>query len=348
MNNNNQYGGTDISNSYLNTLTFKGYSDNINKTYEQFLETYKPEAAVLFYQRPVGESGETPQRMDEQDMSQYAHDKPQGVDAQRLEFGVGYYKEIYANRIGAQLNISYEMRVAKRFEIGQAIKRFNAAVTARMELDRQHRVGFANVTSYVNMDGRIVDVTAGDGLAAGSSIHPLAFSPITWNNIVPANPPLSVTSLEASEKIAVTDILDNYGLPVEMIFTHLVVNRQDPNTVRIAREILRSTTLVTQANPGVVNTFEQKYELLILTKVATNSMGQNDPTKYRWWSLQALTGFNRLQQYEFIWEAPHMNPMAEGSNNGVDPYNDDYTWGCRGRYGHGMVSARGAIFSFAS
>ena len=101
-----------IQNSYLNTLSFSGYSDNINKTYLQFLETYKSEAEVLFFIRNVGESGETPQQINEQDMSQYAHDKPQGVDAQRLQFGEGYFKEIYASRIGAQLNISYEMRVA--------------------------------------------------------------------------------------------------------------------------------------------------------------------------------------------------------------------------------------------
>src|SRR5215213_7752255 len=231
-----------VSSSYLNTLTFPGYTDNIMKDYLNFLETYKSEAEGLFIVRNVGENAITTQMIREQDMSQYAHDKPQGVDAQRLQFGEGYYKEILANRIGAQLNISYEMRVSNRFEIGQAIKRFNSSVPNRMQLDRQHRITFANVTSYVNMDGRTVDTTAGDGLALASATHPLAFTTITWNNIVPTNPPLSVTSLESAEKIGVTDILDNYGLPVYMEFTHLQVNKQDPTTVRIAQEILRSTT----------------------------------------------------------------------------------------------------------
>ncbi len=334
------------TNTYLNTLTFPGYTNNIEKEYLNFLETYKSEIGSFFIVRNVGENAETTQRIDEQDMDQYAHDKPQGVDAQRLQFGDAYFKEIYAFRIGAQLNISYEMRVAKRFKIGQAIKRFNESVPNRMELDRQHRLGFANVVSYVNMDGRVVDTTAGDGLAYGSAVHPLAFSLLTWSNIVPGNPPISVTSLEAAEQLGVTDILDNYGLPVMMEFTHLAVNKQDPTSVRVAQQILRSATLVTQANPGVVNTFEQKYQLMVLSRVATDAMGRPDATKYQWWSLLALSGMNRLQAYEYVWEAPHMNPMAEGSNNGVDPYNDDYTWGSRGRYSHGLVSARGAIFSF--
>lgn len=332
-----------ITSTYLNTLSFQGYSNNVEKTYLDFFKTYTPVAQILFIPREMGESGETTVRIDEQDMSQYAHDKPQGVDAQRLEFGDGYFKEIYASRIGCQLNISYEMRVAKRFEIGTAMKRFNSAVSNRNELDRQHfAITFVNVTSYVNMDGRTVDMTAGDGLAPASATHPLAFSPVTWNNIVPANPQLGVTALESAQKLAVTDILDNYGLPVEMLFTHLAVNKQDPTTCRIAREILRSTTLITQANPGVINTFSQMYELLELPLAATDAMGRQDSTKYKWWSLHALSGMNRVQMYECIWENAHMTPGFQ------DPYNDDYIWGSRGRYAFGRVSARGQIYSLAS
>lgn len=326
--------------SYLNTLTFQGYSNNINKTYLDFFKTYEPKARILFITRDQGEEGETTVRLDEQDMSQYAHDKPQGVDAQRLQFGEGYYKDIFASRIGAQLNISYEMRVAKRFNIGMAMKRFNASVPNRMELDRQHFAAtFVNVTSYVNMDGRTIDMTAGDGLAPASATHPLAFSAVTWSNIVPGNPQLSVTALESAQQLAVTDILDNYGLPVEMTFTHLVVNKQSPQTCRVAREILRSTTLITQANPGVINTFSQMYELIELPLGATDAMGRQNSAKYRWWSLHALTGLNRVQMYECNWENPHMTPGFQ------DPYNDDYVWGARARYAFGRVSARGQIYS---
>lgn len=329
--------------TYLSTLTFAGYSNNVEKTYLDFFRTYTPVAKPLFIERAMGESGETTVRIDEQDMSQYARDKPQGVDARRLEFGDGYYKEIYASRIGCQLNISYEMRVAKRFEIGTAMKRFNSAVSNRNELDRQHfAVTFVNVTSYVNMDGRTIDMTAGDGLAPASAVHPLAFSIVTWSNIVPGNPQLGVTALEAAMKLAVTDILDNYGLPVEMLFTHLVVNKQDPTTCRIAREILRSTTLITQANPGVINTFSQMYELIELPLAATDAMGRQNSAKYKWWSLHALSGMNRSQMYECVWENAHMTPGFQ------DPYNDDYIWGSRGRYAFGRVSARGQIYSMPS
>ncbi len=336
------------SSAWLNTGTFPGFSDNINKLYLDFLTTYKAEADALFITMNVGENAETIKRMDEEDMSQYAHDKPQGADAERLQFGTGYYKEIFAFRVGSQLNISYEMRVAPRFKLGQAVSRFVESVPNRMELDKQHNLTFINATSYVNMDGRTVDVSGGDGLAGASATHPLSHSTTTWSNIVPTNPGLSVTALEAAEKLAVTDILDNYGLPVYMPFTHLIVCKQDPNTERVAREILRSTTLVTQANPGVVNTFQQKYELMVLSRVATDAMGRPDSTKYKWWFLAALGNrSNRLQSYELIWEAPHMNPAPAGSNNGIDVYNDDSTYGARARYGYGVVSFRGIIVSQA-
>ena len=336
---------TQVDNTYLNTITFGGYSDNIEKIYQEFLQVYKPESAMLFMSENVGEYAETVKRYDEQDMNQYAHDKAQGVDAQRLSFGVGYTKSVYAFRIGAQLNISYEMRVAKRFELSKAITRFVTSVPSRMELDRQHRLTFSNVTSYTNMDGRIVDTTCGDGLALISATHPLAFTTTTFSNLVAGGPVLAVTSLESAETLFVTDILDNYGLPVVMTPSHLIVMSQDPTTVRVARQILRSTTLVTQANPGVVNTFEQKYELMVLSRVATTATGATDSTKAQWWFLAALKGINRLQSHETIWEAPHMNAMAAGSNNGVDAYNDDYTFGARARYGHAITSGRGIVGS---
>ena len=334
-------------NTYLNSITFSDFADNIEKTYLDFLQMYKEEAAQLFQVMNLGETAEVIKRFDEQDMSQYAHDKPQGVDATRLTFGSGYFKEVIAYRYGAQLQVSYEMRVAKRFELAQAMRRFMNSVPARKELDRQHRLTFSNATSYVNMDGRIVDTTAGDGLAYISAVHPLAFSATTWSNQVAGNPVLAVTSLEAAEKLFVTDILDNFGLPVQMDATHLIVNKQDPNTVRQAMEILRSTTLVTQSNPGVVNTFQAKYELMVLSRVATNANGSNDATKQKWWFLAGLKGANRLQSYECIWEAPHMNPQPAGGNNGIDAYNDDWTFGARGRWGHALVSARGLVASLA-
>lgn len=335
--------------NYLNSVTFPGMSDNINKYYLDFFQTYKPESDMLFISQNVGESAETNKLIREQDMSQYAHDKAQGADAQRLNFGEGYEKEVLAFRIGSQLNISYEMRVAPRFEIGQAITRFVESIPNRMELDAQHRLTFINATSYVNMDGRTVDVSGGDSLAGISAVHPLAFSTVTWSNTVPASPTLSVTALEAAEKLAVTDILDNYGLPVMMPFTHLIVNKQDPNTVRVAKEILRSTSQVTQSNPNVINTFANSYELMVLSRVATDAMGRPDSTKYKWWFLAALGNrSNRLQSYKLVWEAPHMNPRPAGANNGVDAYNDDETYGARARYGFGTVSFRGIIGSLAS
>jgi hypothetical protein len=339
---------TQVDNTYLNSVTFEGYADNIEKIYQEFLTVYKEESAMLYMSENVGEYAETVKRYDEQDMNQYANDKPQGNDAQRLAFGVGYTKSVFAFRVGAQLNVSYEMRVAKRFELSKAIQRFVSSAPSRMELDRQHRLTFSNALSYINISGRVVDVTVGSGGSLINSVNPLAFTTITFSNLVPGGPAGSVTALESAEQLFVTDILDNFGLPVVMDPSHVICCKQDPNTVRVFAQILRSTTLVTQANPGVVNTFLQKYELMVLSRVATTATGATDSSKAKWWFLAALKGINRLQSHETIWEAPHMNPTPAGSNNGVDPYNDDYTFGARARYGHAITSGRGIVASFAS
>jgi len=89
----------------------------------------------------------------------------------------------------------------------------------------------------------------------------------------------------------------------------------------------------------MANTFSQMYELIELPLGATDAMGRQKSAKYRWWSLHALTGLNRVQMYECNWENPHMTPGFQ------DPYNDDYVWGARARYAFGRVSARGQIYS---
>lgn len=332
--------------TYGNTMTFPMYANNINQMMEEYISRYSPESAGLFISQSVGENAETTKLVREQDMEFFAKDKPEGTDAKRLSLGTGYFKEIKAFRLGSQLNITYELRVAPRFELGTAVSEFVKSVPSRMELDRQHFLTFANATSYVNMDGRVVDVSAGDNQAILSAVHPLAHSTITWSNIVPGNPALSVTALESAEKLAVTDVLNNYGQPVPMKFTHLITMKQSPETCRVAREILRSTTLVTQANPNVINTFNSKYELMELSQVATDAEGITDTTKAKWWFLAALGGGSqRFRAYEYVWEAPHMNPAPAGSNNGIDAYNDDYVFGARGRVGRGVLSARGIIGS---
>lgn len=337
------------STTYGNTQSFPNYANNINQMFEEYLNRYVAESQGLFISQNVGENAETVKLVREQDMEFFAKDKPEGTDAKRLQMGTGYFKEIKAFRIGSQLNITYELRVAPRFQLGETMSEFVKSVPARMELDRQHFLTFSNAVSYVNLDGRVVDVSGGDSLAIISAVHPLAHSTITWSNAVPGNPSLSVTALESAEKLGVTDVLSNYGQPVPMKFTHLIVNKQDPETCRVAREILRSTSLVTQANPNVINTFSGKYDLMELSQVATDAEGITNTAKAKWWFLAALGGGSqRFRAYEYIWEVPHMNPAPAGSNNGVDVYNDDMIFGARARYGHGVLSARGIIGSLAS
>lgn len=330
--------------TFLNTATFPELTDLVNRNFISVGGLIVPIAKTLFMTDTAGAGEGELKLLQEYDLTTYARAKPQGVDAKKASFGVGYYITIKAKRIGMESEITWEMRrYNKKQEVLAAITSLPNFCPQRIELDLTHRFTFATSTSYVNMDGETVDLTCGDGLAFASASHTLKFSTITYSNRVTGDPLFSKGALELAELLTTTDILSNFGEKRVMDF-NTIVTGNNPTIVNAVKQFLRSTSDNTQNNAGVVNVNQDKYRHLILPQLATTATGAIDATKKNWWVLVAAGGGLRgLQAWYIEWEAMNLIPSTSG--NGTDVHKDIWYYNVRQSYNIGVVSGRGAIFS---
>jgi len=328
----------------LNTVTFPELTDLLERNFKMVGGLIVPVAKSLFLTETVGPGEGELKLLQEYDISTYAKAKPQGVDAKRAAFGVGYYIAIRMKRIGIESEITWEMRRLNKYqEVMATLQGLPHFVPQRIELDLTHTFTFATSTSMTDMDGNTRDLTVGDGLALASTVHTLKFSTTTYSNRVSGDPLFSKGALEAAELLTTTDTLNNFGERRVMDF-NTIVTGNNPTVVNAVKQFLRSTSDNQQNNPGVVNVYQDKYRHQILPYLATTATGANDSTKKNWWSLVAAgQGLRGWQAYYVEWEAHNMIPSTEG--NGIDVHKDVWYFNTRGAYQIGVLSGRGAIFS---
>jgi hypothetical protein len=343
---NNSYSPTNPQNqgTFLNTVTFPELTDLLDRNFKLVGGLIMPVAKQLFLTENVGPGEGELKLLQEYDITTYAKAKPQGVDAKRAAFGIGYYITVRIKRIGIESEITWEMRrLNKKQEVMAVIQGLPHFCPQRVELDLTHVFTFATSTSYTDLDGNTVDCTVGDGLAMVSSVHTLKFSSTTYSNRVSGDPYFSKGALEAAELLTTTDILNNFGERRVMDF-NTIVTGNNPTIVNAAKQFLRSTSDNTQNNPGVVNVNQDKYRHVILPYLATTATGANDATKKNWWFLVAAgQGLRGWQGYYIEWEAQNLIPSTEG--NGQDIHKDVWYYNVRQAYNVGVVSGRGLIAS---
>ncbi len=330
--------------TFLNTVTFPELTDLVNRNFVSVGGMIVPTARQLFITETMGANEGELKLLQEYDTTTYAKSKPQGVDAKKASFGVGYYITIRVKRIGIESEITYEMRrYNKKTEVMAAITSLPYFCPQRIELDLTHRLTFCSSTAYTNLDGESVDVTVGDGLALASSVHTLKFSTTTYSSRVSGDPLFSKGALEAAELLTTTDILSNFGEKRVMDF-NTIVTGNNPTVVNAVKQFLRSVSDNTQTNPGVDNVYKDKYRHVILPQLATTATGAIDSTKKNWWFLIAAgAGLRGWNAYYVEWEAMNLIPSTEG--NGTDVHKDIWYFNARQSYNIGIVSGRGFIAS---
>lgn len=330
--------------TFLNTVTFPELTDLVDRNFKTVGGLIVPVAKSLYITEQMGANEGELKLIQEYDFTTYAKAKPQGVDAKKAAFGIGYYITVRAKRIGMESEITWEMRrFNKKTEVLAAIQSLPWFCPQRVELDLTHRFTFATSTSYVDMDGNTVDLTVGDGLALASASHTLKFSSTTYSNRVSGDPYFSKGALEAAELLTTTDILSNFGEKRTMNFNRIVTGN-NPTICNAVKQFLKSTSDNTQNNSGVVNVNQDKYTHVILSQLATTAVGAIDNTKRNWWALMAVgQGLMGFQGYYIEWEAPNLIPATSG--NGTDVHKDIWYYNVRQTYNVGVVSGRGAIFS---
>ncbi len=213
----------------------------------------------LFKEIPIPLNTGNTREFSEIDLEEYATEKGESNQAARAKVQQGFTKTGTLYRVAKDIGISYEMRSQGKYpEITAKLTNLGKLVPNRLDLDLSHRLTFGTSTTYVNIDGRSVDVSVGDTLSLFSTAHTLRASSTTFRNRLANNPQFSRGALEGMELMRVQNTYNQFG--EKMVITDdLIWSTEDPNTVNTIAEVLRSTSNPTQNNPGVINTFSGKY-----------------------------------------------------------------------------------------
>lgn len=263
------------------------------------------------------------------DLEEYANDKAEGDQSSRARVQQGYSKVGTLYRVSMDIGITYEMRRYNKYtDVVARLTNLGKTTARRMELDLQHRIGFATATSYVNKSGRTVDTTVGDTLALASTAHTVRGSASTFRNRLANNPLFSRGALEGMEQMIVENSINQFGekvtIPYDILWT-----TDDQNTINTVREFLRSTSAPDQNNSGVVNVYGGKYKHVVLSRVATDANGGVDSSKAKYWGLASS---ENSQAFLGINEEPRMKTPAANGNNAEDFSTEDWNFGSTAGY----------------
>lgn len=323
----------------LNTSTLSDFTKLADVLWLKGFNSVPQEARAsgLFKVVPVSNGTGNTREFSEIDGQEYAKTKGQSDQAERAQVQQGFSKTMTSYRVALDIGISYEMRTQNKYpEVVAKLTGLGRQVANRMDLDLQHRIGFAASTSYTDMDGNTIDTATGEttSTALADSTHDLRGSSTTYRNILANNPRLSKGALEAMERLCVEETYNQFGEKMVMPFD-ILWTTDDPNTVNTAREYLQSTADVEGSNSGVVNVYKSKYRHVILSRVATTAAGARDTDKRYYWGL-ASSQYSTA--YIGIWEEPHLKAPSD-LNAGEEFSTDDWNFGARGGYGICTVSA---------
>lgn len=332
-----------LQGTLLSTITFPEMTDLVMRSFVERQQMVERKALEIFIKETIGKGQGNTKKFTEVDTSTYARRKDEGGAAKKASFGVGYSKIMHKKRVAFEIDITQEMRDENRYsQVGTLMVNLGEFCPNRIDLDGTHRLSFANAVSYTDMDGETVDLTCGDGLALLSTVHKLTFSSTTWSNRISGDPVFSKQSLMAAEKLFATNIFSNFG-EKRTVKPNAIITGDDPEVVDAVVTFLRSTSDGTQANPGVINSYQNKYRHIILPNLATTALGAPDSTKRRIWFVAAVgQGYNGVQMVYGEWEAPHAKPVDE------DGHKDIWTYGTRAGYGFVTLSPRGIVGSFVA
>lgn len=291
---------------------------------------------------PIPQLSGNTREFSEIDLEEYASVKGESDQASRARVQQGYSKTGTLYRIAKDIGVSYEFRTqGKYFEIKQKLMNLGKLAPNRIDLDLAHRIGFGTATTYLDQDGRTVDIAVGDTRALFDTAHTLRGSSTTFRNRLANNPQVSRGAVEAMEKMRVENMYNQFGQKMYLV-DDIIWTTDDPNSKNTVRELLRSTSNPTQNNASVVNAYENRYRHVVLPRVATDKDGAPDTTKAKYWGLASSEGSTLMLGMH---EEPHMKaPPTEGSN-AEEFSTDDWNFGTRAGYMIVTVSASWISFS---
>jgi hypothetical protein len=286
-------------------------------------------------------SGDT-REFSEIDLEQYARIKPEREQAQFARAQQGYSKVGTLYRVAFAEAITHEMRTrGKNPEVIAKLTNLLPTAMNRMELDLQHRLTFGTATSYLDMDGRTVDLTVGDGFQLFYTAHLVRGAATTFRTRLGNNPQVSQGALEAMEKMRIENHINQFGQKVP-VMDDILWTTDDPNSINTVRKLLQSTASIDSGeNSAVKNVYQGKYKHVILSRVATDKDGNVDSSKAKYWGLASS---RESSFYLGVHEEPHVIAPKVGGN-ADDSLTDDWYFNVRGGWMIVIPSANWGGFS---
>lgn len=327
----------------LNIATLSDFVKNAQILFLKGLDSIKMETrnSGIFRVDNIPDYSGNTKEYSEIDLEEYAKAKPEGDQTVRAKVQQGYSKIGTLKRIALDIGITYEMRHYNKYqEVVSRLTNLGRVVGNRMELDLAHRITYATVTSYTDMDGATVDTTCGDTLQWAYTAHTLKGTSATFRNRLANNPVFAKGSLEGMEQMIIENSVNQFGekitIPYDILWT-----TDDPNTVNTVREYLKSTASPDAINSGVVNVYSGKYRHVVLPRVATTATGAVDSTKAKYWGLASSM---YAQAVLAINEEPRLKVSSE-TGNSTDFSTEDYNFGAAAGYFIVTPGARGFTLS---
>ena len=280
------------------------------------------------------------------DSSLFAKNKDESDEITEGKTQIGYTKTMNLVRRGLSKSISWEANRRNKYpNLTPIWSSLGVTVANRRELDLQHRLTFGTATSYVDMDGKTIDTSVGDGFALYYTAHTLAGSATTYRNRLANNPAFSAGALEGMLDMTDQNSYTNLGEKVAFNFD-TIWSTNDENTVNTIRQELNATASTTdEKNSGVPSDYGKggrwRFRHVVLDYVPTTAPVANDTSKRKYWG---LTDSNNTQLHLSIEERLNVQ-SPQVASNATDILTEDMIFKATGSYGIVSVSGRGNAFS---
>lgn len=321
----------------ISRANFADFNDNLEIKWRKVYDQYPKVASQLYDEETTDVDTGAVSSLDSVSV---ARKKREGQDFAFLALTQNYRKSWTTYEVGGEMKITWNMRrYAKYDEINRALNGMAESVVRRMEMDKTHRLTFANATSYTDLDGDTIATTVGDTLALFSTVHTMPGTSTTFRNRIANNPLLSRGGLEAAEKLFATQMIDTNGQLVFYIPDTLITTN-DPTLVNTARQYLGSAADIDQPNSSVMNPYQGKYRLVVLPFLSTTAAGAYDSTKANYWFLACLARKDAICK---VGQAPMLIPPTE--NDGKEFETMDWKYASFGSFALVISDARWIVGS---
>lgn len=328
----------------LSIATLSDFAKNAQILFLKGLDTVQMAArnSGIFRVDSIPDHAGNTKEYSEIDLEEYAKKKPEGDQAIRARVQQGYSVTGKLYRVALDIGITYEMRHYNKYmEVVSRLTNLGAVAGKRMELDLSHRITFATVTSYTDMDGDTISTACGDTYQWAYTAHTVKGSSTTFRNRLANNPVFSKGALEGMEQLVVENSINQFGekvyIPYDILWT-----TDDPNTINTVKEFLKSTAAPDALNSGVVNVYSGKYRHVILPRVATTATGAVDSTKAKYWGLASSSNSQAILA---INEEPRLKVSSE-TGNSTEFSTEDFNFGATA--GYFIVTPGARSFTFSS